>query len=68
MIWTKQAPDKPGYYWYKDKSGEVELIKIEAGLFNDDSLAVWFFGSDQADIFNDLFLQGAWIGPIEEPQ
>jgi len=63
LIWTKEMPTKPGWYWHKpildinftpSLSGRITRIQERKGILYDDDL--------------EPILRGSfWAGPIPEP-
>jgi hypothetical protein len=59
MKWTKEKPNKNGYYWYSDDVADPEIVLLEWPY-------VWFY----KEMCNEQieYLDGEWSGPIPEPE
>ena len=61
MKWTKDSPVEPGWYWWRVKRDDAEVIRV---VTHDAGLRL------QSEFYNDLVTKcaGEWAGPIPEPQ
>lgn len=64
--WTKQRPDEPGYYWFRQDAGRTpEVVNVE--LEADGRLVA----TDLENFWRCMpveDLDGQWAGPIPEPK
>lgn len=61
LIWTRDKPKVPGWYWYRGLTHEDDPLIVlvdEAGFFQ------WPDGGFQ----EVLLTKGDWAGPIEPPE
>ena len=61
-IW-KDQPTKDGYYWYKRKYIEIEIVKIET--FSGSKRLVDFYDGGRLTLEKS---SGRWYGPIKSPE
>jgi hypothetical protein len=68
MKWTKKRPDKPGWYWFKNKHNKGSIMEIflneysqlrasPGGIQSGIGVGVQMFSGD-----------ASWAGPIEKPE
>ena len=63
MEWTKEIPDKEGFYWWRNKESKwkPEICKITKKGY------VYWTGQDTPDFIDDL-LTREFYGPLEVPK
>ena len=64
MKWTKELPEKPGFYWVKVGTGKHIVQLGESRHIS--GLAVRLEGYIMLPM--PLFVVDAWAGPITEPE
>lgn len=63
LIWTKTKPNKPGWYWLRDISGDEIIAQI---VIHHSNLVV--DSGDGAYMPMQFFIESQWAGPIPQPK
>lgn len=67
MKWSKEIPEKPGYYFMKIGSKtimvEVVLSRVNNGDKNYSDIKYFMFG--ETYVHETFYLEAQWLGPIE---
>jgi hypothetical protein len=66
MKWTSKHPNKPGFYWYRDKHRAVVLEVRES--FAKGKMLVWDWQQGQLGQYDIAPYPGEWYGPLKEPK
>lgn len=62
MIWTKEVPQKPGFYWWRSYDDEPWEV-VELRIAGDRLFHVRCGRTAEIDSS-----KGEWAGPLEEPK
>lgn len=63
LRWTKEKPEKPGWYWWRfDRVYGPRIVCVE-----DDTYKLVVYGIKEYCEWVK-FVHGEWAGPIEEPR
>jgi hypothetical protein len=58
VLWTREPPTKPGWYWAYDQINDPVLVRV------DEKSVVWTLDWDRG---LPVFSYNLWAGPIEAP-
>lgn len=71
MIWTRDKPNVPGWYWWRRLKGDrtvehtsvIEVVNIHGKLFMSDTgdASLSFYASEQ---FKNGIKKNEWAGPL----
>lgn len=75
LQWTSDKPTKPGWYWYREKSGDVYIVQVEedndwigpGDLDYERFLMAKFIEAEFGERV-DRMSGGEWAGPLEPPR
>jgi hypothetical protein len=69
LRWSKMAPHTSGWYWRKDRSGDVDIVNVfprpghtYLAMYDDR------WPSEKRAFFAVSRMECEWAGPIQEPQ
>lgn len=67
LVWTKEPPTVPGWYWYTQSDfSRPRIVQIMYRGLDTDRLVVSFAGNEENEWVEDMV--GWWAGPIPMPE
>ena len=66
LMWTKEPPTVPGWYWYQRYFSRPRIVQIMYRGLDTDRLTASFAGNEEDEWVEDMV--GRWTGPIPMPE
>lgn len=66
LVWTKEPPTVPGWYWYQCCFSRPRIAQIMYRGLDTDRLTASFAGNEEDEWVEDMV--GRWAGPIPIPE
>ena len=67
LVWTKEPPTVPGWYWYTQSDfSRPRIVQIMYRGLDTDRLTASFAGNEEDEWVEDMV--GRWAGPIPMPE
>lgn len=67
LVWTKEPPTVPGWYWYTQRDfSRPRIVQIMYRGLDTDRLTASFAGNEEDEWVEDMV--GRWAGPIPMPE
>lgn len=66
LVWTKEPPTVPGWYWYQRYFSRPRIVQIMYRGLDTDRLTASFAGNEEDEWVEDMV--GRWAGPISMPE
>lgn len=66
LVWTKERPTVPGWYWYQCCFSRPRIAQIMYRGLDTDRLTASFAGNEEDEWVEDMV--GRWAGPIPIPE
>lgn len=67
LVWTKERPTVPGWYWYTQSDfSRPRIVQIMYRGLDTDRLTASFAGNEEDEWVEDMV--GRWAGPIPIPE
>ena len=66
LVWTKERPTVPGWYWYQCCFSRPRIAQIMYRGLDTDRLTASFAGNEEDEWVEDMVVR--WAGPIPMPE
>lgn len=67
LVWTKEPPTVPGWYWYTQRDfSRPRIVQLMYRGLDTDRLTASFAGNEEDEWVEDMV--GRWAGPIPMPE
>lgn len=67
LVWTKEPPTVPGWYWYTQSDfSRPRIVQIMYRGLDTDRMIAFFVGNEEDEWVEDMV--GRWAGPIPMPE